>query len=608
MGFTKSYAAPELLASHELGDYSNLQADKIDSFGVGCILYELVTCANLEKLSSDLTLAQFITRGPGMEKAMTIGCMKLPWLPPTGPCDYVGYTHALKSLITNLLNPNIAERWLPSQLSGPLRDDLQSPLLLPNVLASQRANPGAPVTMDNIQLGMFVQRGPDWDDGDADGGIGSIGIVVKLDADALYAEAAFVARWGTQPVEQLCCRIGAGKKFELQVGPTQLPDYCTGSNVQRFNGIVPISENDHQGLSIGQIMNNNCMVVGMDRRRGMVFAAPVKKQSTLISSMPRPNIWHTNSSSFVTFQEHSKPPSSWQPQLGLYCNVSDEEERSYVVQRFYDGAGGMKQDDFIVESIQRIQDTRLWESYARSKDRVALEYWGMSNEAVVFLGCVGTSSHNLQNFQSKGVLFSTKASVIHNSCNAAAARAKLQMVLGRVAVGRVHDKTGNTKAENTMMKYHSELTEADVFACRGSDLAYPQYIITYTHRKSSPVQRRIIRAVRPADNQMAVNATAAPLGMTHQLAREAARQKVFGGSNMNVSSNNPKEERSPTKQCVICMENPVRYVLVPCGHPCICDKCIAPSVLRKLKGKCPECRASFRDTIIIFGRVVNDEA
>ena len=70
VGFTKSYASPELIASHELEDYAHLRPDKIDSFALGAVIYELLTLKKLEELSADMTLAEHITDGPGLEAAL----------------------------------------------------------------------------------------------------------------------------------------------------------------------------------------------------------------------------------------------------------------------------------------------------------------------------------------------------------------------------------------------------------------------------------------------------------------------------------------------------------------------------------------------------------
>mmetsp|Transcript_30805 Transcript_30805/g.63297 ORF Transcript_30805/g.63297 Transcript_30805/m.63297 type:complete len:791 (+) Transcript_30805:370-2742(+) len=603
VGFTRSYASPELLASHELEDYSNLQPNKIDAFGVGCILYELIICNVLEgAASSEQTLAEFIAKGNGLEATMSLGHIKLPWLPNSGEKCGVGYSQSLKSLISNFLRPEPKDRWLPGQITSPLCHDPLSPLLLPSVSASYVAIPGAPVTIDNIQLGMFVQRGPDWDDGDEDGGVGSIGVIVKLDADALYTEATFPTKSGSKTLE-LCCRIGASKKFELKIGPLQLPDFCSGSNAMRSSGIVPLSDEDISRVYIGQKINHNCMIVGIDKGKGIVFAAPLEKIET--PSLPRPTIWETSRSSFVTQRAYTKPPPNWQPELGLYADVTDAEERINVLNTFYATDGGVSKEDFTIESIQRIQDTRLWECYVRKKNKVSMEYWGMPNETMVFLRCT-LSNRNLNYFQSDGMHYSTRSSLIHDKFNGQAAALNLFMFFGCVIVGRVHDCA---KTADASKKYHSILTEHNLFQCQGSNLAYPQYIISYKRRISSPspVQRRIIHAVRPISRTTSDIVTSVtskiPDPLHHHEALEAVHKKLFGSN-----TSNDAHGKSPTKMCVICMENPVRYLLIPCGHPSICEKCVHPQVLRNLKKLCPECRAPFRETVIIYGRVVNDDA
>lgn len=148
---------PELLASYELEDFADLRPDKIDSFALGAVIYELLMCKKLQDLSVDQTLAQFITDGPGLETAMTLGHIMLPWLPPNNPSvsqPYVGYTHELKNLVMKFLEPNSNERLLPNLMQESLRNDPLSPLQLPHVCAAQKAKPGEPITIDNIQLGM----------------------------------------------------------------------------------------------------------------------------------------------------------------------------------------------------------------------------------------------------------------------------------------------------------------------------------------------------------------------------------------------------------------------------------------------------------------------
>lgn len=68
-----------------------------------------------------------------------------------------------------------------------------------------------------------------------------------------------------------------------------------------------------------------------------------------------------------------------------------------------------------------------------------------------------------------------------------------------------------------------------------------------------------------------------------------------------------RSHETKTKQCVICMARPVSRVLVPCGHPCLCDQCARADTLDKLQWKCPECRTKSTQIVRFFGRVAFDE-
>jgi len=575
VGFTKSYASPELLASYELEDFDDLRPDKIDSFALGAVIYELLMCKKLEDLSTDQTLAQFITDGPGLEAAMTLGHMALPWLPPNvsaGSASYVGYTNELKNLVLSLLRPNVDERLLPGQLQDAFRTDRLSPLLLPNLAAAQTPKPGDVVTIDNLQLGMLVQRGPDWSDDDADGGPDSVGVIVKLDGDAQYVEAAFPSRLG-QPVETICCRVGASGKYELRAGPSPLLDFVAGSTVigaSRRDGVVSVGREACENILVGQILNPNCAVVGFDESLGVAFAAPMERTATPMS--PRPIAWRTeDASSFVSPREKEAcPPATWRPDLGQLVNMLNTEEGNDVLHLFYSESGGLRRQDCVVQSIQRVQEKWLWDSYTRGRQKVADENWGMENEIRAFLFSPDELNNaNLQNFQSCGKQFSTKSSVVHYKFNKRPAKGKLQMLLCRIVVGRVTDDPGKASRDAQQsiptLTSHSEVIGNDLFACRGTCLAYPEYVITYEDRSppAAPSTPRI----------------------------GAAQQS----------------RRSESKMCIICMERPVRYLTIPCGHPCLCEKCNDSKVKARLKFKCPECRSRFKSTAIIYGRVVIDE-
>ena len=562
VGFTKSYASPELLASFELEDFSSLRPDKIDSYALGCVLYELLLSQRLENVSEKQTLAEYIDEA-GLDAALA--SLPLPFLPPdTTTGNVVGYTHELKNLVMNLLQPNAGDRWLPSQLQKPLRHDPKSPLLMPRLTAAKIATPGVPVTLDNIQLGMFVQRGPDWDDGDSDGPIGSVGVIVSLDADALYAEVAFPSRRKAHRPEPLCCRIGASNKFELKVGPVPISDFVSNPNSlrhDRYDGVVPID--DSNALTVGEMINRKCQVVGIDKSLGVMFVAPIQLLPT--KTLPKPQIWQIDEKSFLSPREHETHPKTWKSEQGPVTDVLEQEEIENVLSLFFgtmDISEELKKKFFPVQKIERIQDSWLFESYARRKEKVKMEAWGLENEVDAFMSMDGLSLTNLQMFNQRE--FSMRSLVMIGKIGKS--NSIQQILLCRVVTGRV---ASDSSPSNLVC--HTEAISKDLYRCRGPCLAYPYYIITYKNK--------------------------APRNFRYGLTEE----------NTDVPQSSPDIHRSPTKECVICMERPVKYVMVPCGHPVLCEKCNSPHRLRKLKSKCPVCRVPFQRTMMIYGRVVNDE-
>ena len=136
-----------------------------------------------------------------------------------------------------------------------------------------------------------------------------------------------------------------------------------------------------------------------------------------------------------------------------------------------------------------IEDKWLWNSYTRGRQKVSDENWGIENEIRAFLVSDELTSSNLHSFQSSGKRFSTKASLIHARFNRRSTESKSQLLLCRVVVGRVLDNAGTPphgKSSFSSTTSHSEVTGKDVFACRGTCLAYPGTMCLYWTSSAFP--------------------------------------------------------------------------------------------------------------------------
>jgi hypothetical protein len=51
--------------------------------------------------------------------------------------------------------------------------------------------------------------------------------------------------------------------------------------------------------------------------------------------------------------------------------------------------------------------------------------------------------------------------------------------------------------------------------------------------------------------------------------------------------------------CVVCMDAPKEYAIVPCGHQCVCEAC-AERLTKTRTPKCPVCREPIQQTMKVF--------
>lgn len=696
VGFSEIYASPELLVAHAREDYTCLDSYKVDAFGLGCILFELLCCQKLVDLTTgDQTLAEFI-RENGVDAALDLPNLRLPWLPAvqaTVP-QVIGYSNALRGLVGTLLEPDPNQRWLPSRLQDPLRSDPRSPLLTNTVVAAQVPVPGVPVTIDNVQLGMFVQRGPDWEEGEnmLYGPLGTVGVIIKLDPDGLYTEVAWPVEFRHQYGQFLCCRIGAGNKYELQVGPTPMIDFCKGGSEPITSGLVRY-ENGVSDFKTGQLVNNNCVVLGVNDEQRFILVAPLER--IVIPPIAGAPVHYPSIQLSIPHKPRSELPKHWQPSEGFFVDVTDIEEKSGVIERFHSTEGGMDIQDYEITSIKRIQCPELWELYTVNREGIAAENWGLANEQQLFHGtgtaCPETMLRDWSDFYqncsyggndigSREIRFS--GAKWANETGHRQGTGERKIVLSRVALGRVLERPKNDPTpfafENSSC-FHSEKKACDamsprasrrnnymIFAIRCALQAVPEYILTYKPLRDSPDSRPVASTSRRIPifingvaagyvrsrhraGQRAMTSESAPrtspgvhsadrpfgrssfssspmIGLDlpassatrgHGTAAQRNGALASGAAKASVAKQQsrkpkeaPKEEPkikpSPSKMCVVCLGKPVCRILLPCGHPCLCEICSTEQGLAKLRRKCPECRSKIREAVTIYGRVVDD--
>jgi hypothetical protein len=68
-------------------------------------------------------------------------------------------------------------------------------------------------------------------------------------------------------------------------------------------------------------------------------------------------------------------------------------------------------------------------------------------------------------------------------------------------------------------------------------------------------------------------------------------------SNININTEIIKSE---IQDCSICQNNKSNYVIVPCGHVCLCQDCISNKAHEKIQNKCPICRIDISTITKLF--------
>jgi hypothetical protein len=419
-------------------------------------------------------------------------------------------------------------------------------------------------------------------------------------------------------------------KYELQVGPTEIPDFSEDLNDNKIRKLGVVANVEAGRFSQGQMINNNCMVVGTRPGCHMLLVAPMQRWT--IPALPGSQIYSLTAPT-VAARKPKDTPSFWQGESTL-VEVTDTEERRCVVDLFYNETGGLNIQTFEIVSITRVQSKELWQSYSRSREDVAIENWGQASERRIFHGTGNVSPEDLVNEPSnmdsslgrsrallseellvsdgKIVLLEKQVALAHRMAHVPRSGYK-QLVQLRVTRGRVFEGGRNAVASTGVpVEYHSKTRQLpwargakDVLVLQNALQIYPEYIVTYR------TKRRTLRARRPGQSPIGSE------GRAEVTPRNVQASQGVGGSRPSPQPATVAACRAPagesetissqdTKMCVVCLSRPVSYILIPCGHPCLCKVCSTSQALARMHRKCPECRQRVASVTRFYGRVVND--
>jgi hypothetical protein len=407
-------------------------------------------------------------------------------------------------------------------------------------------------------------------------------------------------------------------------------------------GIVVVERIDISKYYFGQRINSNCVVVGIQPNENLIMVAPM--EPIPVPTLPPPQI-ASATTAHRSPRKPSPPPDSWDTNNdsgNILVDVTDHAEQKVVLDLVYSIQGGLKIETHELLSVKRIQSIDLWEAYSCTREEIAAENWGVANEQKLFISTHGDSPSRLlaqnpgeffqncisgasDDFLAQEICFSKHSSYFDTIFHSNSTTCESEMVLSRVALGRVQERKSSRRMKYPL-NYHSQKTSscrARLLTIRNPTQAFPEYIITYKSTIRAPNHSRIISAMHPHgvvgsnntnNNSLRGGAANPPPDARALRANNNATVKSTGDSPPNsdtatIQSTTTTEEKvAPlAKECVVCLERLVCRLLVPCGHPCLCQVCSTEQGLKKLRHKCPECRSAIRETVVFYGKVMMND-
>ena len=159
--------------------------------------------------------------------------------------------------------------------------------------------------------------------------------------------------------------------------------------------------------------------------------------------------------------------------------------------------------------------------------------------------------------------------------------------------------------EQTMQEAHRVRERAVQVACQERDTS----IATVRNTRKMREMEEKIQACQERDTSIAtVRNTRKMREMEEkiQAVRVEAQEwrqmaTLLQGQGMPAASASapaPPAGASNGNECVVCTDNPASFVIVPCGHVCLCEGCRDALLARG--GDCPICRGAISTTCKVF--------
>ena len=101
------------------------------------------------------------------------------------------------------------------------------------------------------------------------------------------------------------------------------------------------------------------------------------------------------------------------------------------------------------------------------------------------------------------------------------------------------------------------------------------------------------------DGAFAAGAFGSPRRSRSPEAAPCAQAKYPSASSAAQCLDSPGASLGP-RNCVICLETPARYVLVPCGHLVLCGRCVLETGPGRRVRDCPVCREVIHQVMRVF--------